>query len=113
MISAETGSILRTTGRRSAIAPVGPMPGSTPTNVPRKAPTSAKRRLCGSSAMAKPCASKPMTSPTARPPGLDMARRQSHIEEIGEKEDGDGGRDRRDDDRTEPAGAAEEFEGDS
>src|SRR5215213_3375597 len=105
MISAETGSMLRTTGRSRAIAPVGPMPGRTPTTVPRKAPISAKRRLWGSSAMAKPSMSRETTSPTARPPCLDMAGRQPHAEKIGEEEDCDRRGDQGEDDRPEPAGA--------
>jgi hypothetical protein len=38
MISAETGSNVKVTGRRRAIVAVGPMPGRTPTAVPSTTP---------------------------------------------------------------------------
>lgn len=42
-----TGVILRLTGRRSAIAPASPIPGRTPTRVPRNTPKKHKRRFSG------------------------------------------------------------------
>jgi hypothetical protein len=41
MISEPVGSSLKVTGRRSATVKAGPIPGSTPTAVPRNTPTRA------------------------------------------------------------------------
>jgi hypothetical protein len=40
MMMAPTGSIIDSSGSMRAMAPAGPMPGRTPTTVPRKAPAS-------------------------------------------------------------------------
>ena len=47
MISAEVGSIPKVTGISSAMLADGPMPGSTPTIVPRSTPTKVYQRLIG------------------------------------------------------------------
>src|SRR3954465_5374027 len=48
---------LKVIGNRSAMVSAGPIPGSTPTAVPRKQPSSAQPRLASVSAPAKPDAS--------------------------------------------------------
>ena len=51
MMNAAIGCRLKVTGNRSATVSAGPMPGSTPTNVPSVTPASAHKRLIGVSAM--------------------------------------------------------------
>jgi hypothetical protein len=46
--------ILKVIGKRIAMAPTGPKPGRTPTNVPSTEPTKQKKRLFGCRAMEKP-----------------------------------------------------------
>jgi hypothetical protein len=41
------GENLKVAGRRRAMAPAGPMPGSTPTRVPTITPIPQKRKLMG------------------------------------------------------------------
>src|SRR5512137_1195947 len=45
---------LNVIGRSMAMAPTGPMPGNTPTSVPRTEPTKQKKRFSGVRAMEKP-----------------------------------------------------------
>jgi hypothetical protein len=54
MISAVAGCIAKVDGRRRAMAPTGPIPGSTPTIVPTSTPTKHANRLLGRSAIEKP-----------------------------------------------------------
>ena len=54
MIMAETGDILKVAGKRIAIVPGAPIPGSTPTKVPIRTPRKQNRRLEGSSPTEKP-----------------------------------------------------------
>ena len=54
MISAVAGCIAKVDGKRSAMAPTGPMPGSTPTMVPTSTPMKHANRLLGSSATENP-----------------------------------------------------------
>jgi len=42
---ADVGEALKVAGRRSPIAPAGPMPGSTPTSVPTKTPIKQKKDI--------------------------------------------------------------------
>ena len=54
MISAVVGESAKVEGSSSAMAPTGPMPGSTPTMVPMTTPTKHANRLPGVSATPKP-----------------------------------------------------------
>jgi hypothetical protein len=54
MISAVAGCIANVDGNSSAMAPTGPMPGSTPTIVPTRTPTKQANRLVGISATENP-----------------------------------------------------------
>jgi hypothetical protein len=51
---ADTGDIRNVTGKRIDIAPIGPIPGRTPTNVPTKHPTKQNKRFSGWSPIEKP-----------------------------------------------------------
>ena len=51
---AEAGLTVYVIGNKSAIASAGPIPGRTPTRVPRKVPSNPKPRLVRVSALAKP-----------------------------------------------------------
>ena len=51
MMIAEVGSRLNEKGRRMAIVATGPIPGSTPINVPMITPTKQARRFTGVKAM--------------------------------------------------------------
>src|SRR3712207_185847 len=53
-MKAPVASTLKVIGSSSAMVSAGPMPGSTPTAVPRKQPSSAQPRLPGVSALEKP-----------------------------------------------------------
>src|SRR5688572_29337394 len=54
IIKPDTGSRWKVSGNSIATVATGPMPGSTPTSVPTRQPTSAKPRFAGVSATAKP-----------------------------------------------------------
>jgi hypothetical protein len=54
MISAVAGCMAKVDGKRRAMAPTGPMPGSTPTIVPTSTPMKHANRLLGSSATENP-----------------------------------------------------------
>jgi hypothetical protein len=54
MMIVPRGVIFKLIGRRSAIAPAGPIPGRTPTSVPSKTPKKQKRRFIGRVATWKP-----------------------------------------------------------
>jgi hypothetical protein len=54
MMNACVGSMPLVTGSSSATAIAGPMPGSTPTKVPRNTPRAAYRRLVGVKAACSP-----------------------------------------------------------
>ncbi len=62
MMKAAVGSKFRVIGSSSAIVTAGPMPGSTPTSVPRVTPSAAKSRYSGRSAVPKPPSRLPRTS---------------------------------------------------
>jgi hypothetical protein len=47
IIIAETGGMWNVTGKSKEIAPAGPIPGRTPTNVPIRTPIKQYRRLIG------------------------------------------------------------------
>src|SRR5687768_146798 len=54
MISDVAGDSARVSGRSIAIVAVGPIPGSTPTSVPRSTPMKQKATLTGENAVSKP-----------------------------------------------------------
>src|SRR5215510_2270986 len=56
MIRPEVGSRWKVSGSSIAMVAIGPMPGSTPINVPISAPASAKNRFAGVSATPNPTA---------------------------------------------------------
>ena len=47
MIMAEIGFILKVAGSKIEIAPIGPIPGRTPTNVPNNTPKKQKKTFVG------------------------------------------------------------------
>ena len=74
-MKAAVGSRLKVTGSSRATVSAGPIPGSTPTAVPRVTPTIAHNRLKGVSATAKPWPSAASVSIPAKPPfGLAPGR---------------------------------------
>src|SRR5690349_20352959 len=56
MLMEPAGSSLKVIGRSRATVSAGPMPGRTPTAVPRRTPMSAKSRFIGWMATVSPCA---------------------------------------------------------
>jgi len=58
MMMAGVGGKKEVRGRRMAIPEVGPIPGRTPTRVPRIDPTNAKRRFVGVKAWENPFTSR-------------------------------------------------------
>src|SRR5512140_1878919 len=75
-------STLAVMGSSMATATAGPMPGSTPTAVPRPQPTRHQSRLAGEIAVAKPCR-RALTMSMSEPPGGRQAR-QVDGQELGE-----------------------------
>src|SRR5438093_297165 len=69
MMSADTGCSAYVVGNSIAIVATGPMPGSTPINVPSSAPISAYSKLTGVSATPKPVARCPNNSTSQPSPG--------------------------------------------
>src|SRR5262245_2217134 len=55
MMMPPAGSILKVSGRRSAMVAAGPNPGMMPTTVPKRQPTKHQNTLLGCSATANPC----------------------------------------------------------
>jgi hypothetical protein len=66
MISAVTGSNVKVIGSSIAIVAVGPIPGRTPTSVPRNTPTKHHRRFSGLSAVDSPSARLSISSIAVR-----------------------------------------------
>ena len=54
MIIDDTGGMLNVTGSNIVMAAMGPIPGSTPTNVPQRTPTKQNMRLSTDRAVLKP-----------------------------------------------------------
>src|SRR5439155_5568567 len=82
MMIAATGSSTDVSGKRIAMAAVGPSPGRTPTSVPRSEPTKAMNRFVGVSAAANPfarCGKTSMASGAEEPGGQRLE--QPHAEE--------------------------------
>src|SRR6476469_5410555 len=79
MMNAAVGSSVYVIGSSRATVIAGPMPGSTPTAVPRVTPTSAYSRYRGCRAVAKPSSSAPM-SPTEHPQPAEDPGRQRDAE---------------------------------
>src|SRR5690242_10859988 len=98
MMNAPVGSLkLNVSGRSSAMVTAGPMPGSTPTNVPSVTPSAASARFAGESASAKPPARSPRTASVAtmsEPRDPDGQRHREHARE--QQVDGDREDDARD-----------------
>ena len=67
---AETGVMPNVSGRRSETPFGAPSPGSTPTRMPRRTPTTISTRCCQLSAMVKPCRSASRFSTQALLPPL-------------------------------------------
>src|SRR3989442_12427953 len=110
MMRAVAGESANVEGRRSAIAPTGPMPGRIPTIVPMITPMKQAKRFTGVRATPKPYSS-PSTVPIRRSPSVeeDAARqrdREQHGEDVvGDKRAHDG--DHRSDCPPSPAEATE------
>ncbi len=61
-MSDETGETYSVDGRSNAMAPSGPIPGSTPISVPMNTPTKHTRRFTGCTATQNPLARLAMVS---------------------------------------------------
>src|SRR5579875_358570 len=105
MMNAAVGSSENVTGSSSATAIDDPSPGSTPTAVPRRQPTTTQSRLAGVSAPAKPSPRRPSTS-MSEPPS-DDARGQRQVEHHVEGDVAERCHGQADDERAEPTGGAE------
>src|SRR5918998_6335020 len=86
MMSDPAGSILNVTGRSRATVRAGPMPGRTPTAVPRKTPIRANRSFVGSKATRKPCPSAAKASMSEPQQPLERPFRQRQSQEPRESE---------------------------
>src|SRR5688500_14759732 len=91
MISDVTGSKPKVIGRSMAMVAVGPMPGSTPTAVPRATPRRQKSRFVGVKAVSKPSARLSKTPIDALPlqPGAEV--RQPELQRDHEDQDAESG----------------------
>src|SRR3954451_17670983 len=85
MMKAPVGSSkLNVIGSSSAIVSAGPMPGSTPTNVPTSTPRAANARFSGVSTVPKPSIRSERTARTATSEDRGQAGRQRHPEVLRE-----------------------------
>src|SRR5712691_7123943 len=80
MMMAGTGGSTAVSGKRMAMAAVGPRPGSTPTSVPRSDPSNAMPRLSGDSAAANPPTRWLRTSTSDPDPAGRQGLEQPHSE---------------------------------
>src|SRR6476661_1039569 len=80
-ISAPVGSRVNVIGSSSATVSAGPMPGSTPTRVPRVTPISARNRLVGVNASLNPVISWEKESISEPPDAGRQGDADQHIEE--------------------------------
>src|SRR5215218_188089 len=89
MMIEPAGSSLKVIGRSSATVSAGPMPGRTPTAVPRSTPITANSRFIGWIAIVSPCARAASVS-TMRPSEqvFDRAGGKAERQELGEHEIG-------------------------
>src|ERR687890_406623 len=86
-MNAPTGSEkLNVSGSSSAIVSAGPIPGSTPTNVPSVTPSAASSRFWGERTAAKPSSRLAAKTSTSDAPG---PVRQLHVQPLGERVRGD------------------------
>src|SRR5919112_2748794 len=95
MITDVTGSKPKVIGRSMAMAAVGPMPGSTPTEVPRATPSRQKSRFVGVKAVSKPSARLSNTPIDALPlqPGAEVRQpelQHDHEDQDAEHREGNG-----------------------
>src|SRR6185503_9197903 len=81
MMSAEVGFIPNVTGISNAMLADGPMPGSTPTMVPRKTPRNVYQRLIGCRQTAKPLMMCCRVS-TARSSERQDTARETHAQHL-------------------------------
>src|SRR5687767_8930282 len=91
MISDVTGSKPKVIGRSMAMVAVGPMPGSTPTAVPRATPRRQKSRFVGVKAVSRPSPRLSNTPIGSLPlqPGADV--RQPELQDDDEDQDAESG----------------------
>src|SRR5262245_32769113 len=89
MISAAMGSSPYVTGSNSAMVVMGPMPGSTPINVPSRQPRRQAPRLVSVAATPKPVPRLARTSTSAAPHAERLAE-QHHEQEPAKRRHGDG-----------------------
>src|SRR6476620_4837285 len=75
MIRPDTGSRWKVSGNSMAMVAIGPIPGSTPINVPIRAPISAKPRLARVRATENPVARLASTCSMQLPVGPDRDRK--------------------------------------
>src|ERR687890_2728979 len=86
MMKAPVGSSkLKVIGSRSAIVSAGPIPGSTPTNVPSRTPMAANARFSGVRTVPKPSIRSEMTASVTTSEDRRNASRQRHPEVLGER----------------------------
>src|SRR4029453_470013 len=84
MMKALVASIPYVSGSSRATAMAGPMPGRTPTAVPKRTPTKANSRFMGVAAVAKPCKSMLKVS-ISEPPRQETSRKvdaQAEVEAV-------------------------------
>src|SRR5918998_2926649 len=110
MMMEPAGSSLKVIGRSSATVSAGPMPGSTPTAVPRRTPMSAKSRFIGWMATVRPWGRETKASMAASDQAFEGPRRQGQGQELRE-EDMHHDRDAQADEEIDHEGAAPERRG--
>src|SRR5688500_8886582 len=91
MISDVTGSKPKVIGRSMAMVAVGPIPGSTPTAVPRATPRRQKSRFVGVNAVSKPSPRLSNTPIGALPLQPRAEVRQPELQHDHEDQDAEGG----------------------
>ena len=77
-------SKLNVIGSSSAIVSAGPIPGSTPTNVPSSTPMAANARFSGERTVPKPSSRSEMTASVVTSEDRREPRRQRHAEVLRE-----------------------------
>src|SRR5688572_18082227 len=97
MMIEPAGSSLKVIGRSRATVSAGPMPGRTPTAVPRRTPMSANIRFAGWMATARPPAREVKASMAASEQAFERPCRQRQGQELGEEHVDDEGDHRADD----------------
>src|SRR5829696_1302099 len=86
MMNAPVGSSkLNVSGSSNAIVSAGPMPGSTPTNVPSSTPMAAKARFSGVRTVPKPSIRSEMTASVVTSEDRRQPGRQGYAQVLGER----------------------------